>query len=80
MDALILLLGFVQIILYRMKRCLGKAVFFSLLGGTGLLFLLSYGEWAGAFSLPMTEGTFCFSLLTGLPGVLALILGKMAFV
>jgi len=78
-DALMLLLGVSQFILYRTKHCLGKAMFFSLLGGTGLLFLLSYGDWVGNFSLPLTEGTFLFSLLTGLPGVLGLLLGKMAF-
>lgn len=71
------LIGLGQLLLYRSKRCLLKALFFSLLGGTGLLFLLSYGDWAGAFSLPLTEGSFCFSLLTGLPGVLGLLLGKM---
>ncbi len=73
-----LILAVSQLFLYRMKRCLGKAVFFSLLGGTGLLFILSYGEWAGSFSLPLTEGTLLFSFLTGIPGVLGLLLGKMS--
>lgn len=77
MAALMLFLGVSQLILYRMKHCLGKALFFSVLGGAFFLFLLSYGEWAGAFSLPLTEGTLAFSLLTGLPGVVALLLGKM---
>lgn len=78
MDALMFLLGLGQLMLYRSKRCLGKALFFSLLCGGGLLFLLSYGEWAGDFALPLTEGTLLFSLLTGLPGVVGLLLGKMA--
>ena len=78
MSVLMLFLGISQCILYRMKHCLFKAAFFNVLGGAGLLFLLSFEEWAGAFSLPLTEGTLYFSLLTGLPGVLALLLGKMS--
>lgn len=72
-----LMLALVQLLLYGKNRCLLKAFLLSCLG-VAFLLILSCEALPEAVSLPLTKGSLCFSFLSGIPGVAALLLGKAA--
>ena len=71
----ILALG--QIFVLKGKGCLLKGLFITVLGGVGLLLLLSMAEPFLGFSLPLTKGTLLFSGILGIPGALLLCFGQI---
>lgn len=72
MTTLTVLAAF-QLLLYLKKRCLLKALFFSVSGAALGWFLLKQL----GLLLPLTEGTAVISALLGLPGVLLLKLSQL---
>ena len=64
---LLYLLAAVELLLFRKKGCLLKALL-AAGAGVGLLLLLS----AANISLPVTKGTLLFSAVLGIPGSILL--------
>ena len=64
---------FLEMLLYMKKRCLIKAVCFSLLGAVlGYVLLVNLG-----LTPPLTEGSAVLYAILGLPGILLISLGQL---
>ncbi len=77
MTGFLAALAFLQVFLYRKKRCLLRGIFFTVLSGLSALFLCSFLEPYLGFSLPVTAGTMKICAVLGMPGAILLLLGQI---